>query len=127
MQMGSLPPARFAVRDHGGGRLTLEACGPQVRTVVISGYDGPPLPPELDDALLERLGPAAWRLRTDERSYDFGARALEVLEPQPVLFDGLLSSFALKRRDRKLVGVLLVLLRLPGGAWLLRRWHARRR
>ena len=118
---------RFAVHDQGGGRLTLESRGPQARTVVISGYDGPPLPQELDEARLERLGHAAWRLRTDGRSYDFGARAMEVLEPKPALFDGLLSSFALRQRDRRLVGVLLVLLRLPGGAWLLRRWHARRR
>lgn len=127
MQPRPLPPVMFTVQDRGGGRLTLASRGPQARTVFISGYDGPSLPPELDDARLEQLGPSAWRLRTDGESYDFGARSIEVLEPQPALFDGLLSTFALKQRDRRLVGVLLKLLRLPGGAWLLRRWHARRR
>lgn len=50
----------------------------------------------------------------------------ELLQPLPGLFDEMLSPFAMKPRDRVLVRVLLRLLRLPGGAWLLRTWHASR-
>lgn len=126
MQSMSLPQASFAVRDEGAGRIVLEACGPDQAVLVITGYAGPPLPASLGEASLEPAGPDAWRLTAAGETIDFAARGVEVLQPQPGLFDDLLVPFALKRRDRRLVGVLLRLLRLPGGAWLLRRWHAQR-
>lgn len=45
---------------------------------------------------------------------------------RPDLFDELHRPFALGRGERLAARLLLVLLRLPGGAGLLRRWHARR-
>ena len=45
---------------------------------------------------------------------------------RPDLYADLHRPFALGRGERLAVRVLLALLRLPGGAGLLRRWHARR-
>jgi hypothetical protein len=126
MQPMSLPPGPFAVRDEGAGRIVLESRGPEAAVVVITGYAGPSLPPDLVDALLEQAGPGVWRLVNAGATTDFVARGVEVLVSQPGLFGELTAPFALKRRERRLVGVLLRLLRLPGGAWLLRRWHSRR-
>lgn len=103
-----------------------EAQGPQPRVVVVAGYEGPSLPPGLEATVLERLGERSWRLTTREGAIDFTARGVEWLEPVPQLFDGLLAPFVLKQRERMLVRILLQLLKLPGGAWLLRRWHAGR-
>jgi len=126
MQSMSLPPGPFAVRDEGAGRIVLEASGPDQAILVVTGYAGPPLPPDLGEFSLEQAGPGAWRLTSARKNIAFAAGGVEVLQAQPGLFDGLLAPFALKRRDRRLVGVLLRLLRLPGGAWLLRRWHSGR-
>jgi hypothetical protein len=126
MQPLSLPPGPFAIRDEGAGRVVLESRGPEPAVVVITGYAGPSLPPDLVDAVLEQAGPGAWRLAAAGATIDFAVRGMEVLLPQPGLFGELTAPFALKRRERRLVGVLLRLLRLPGGAWLLRRWHSRR-
>lgn len=45
---------------------------------------------------------------------------------RPELYAGLHRPFALGRGERLAARFLLALLRLPGGAGLLRRWHARR-
>jgi hypothetical protein len=45
---------------------------------------------------------------------------------RPELYERLHRPFALGRGERLAARVLLALLRLPGGAGLLRRWHARR-
>ena len=128
MQSMYLPPGPFAVRDEGAGRIVLEASGPDQAIVVFTGFAGPPLPPGLGECSLEQAGPGVWRLTSaGKKTIDFAAGGVEVLQPQPGLFDGLLAPFALKRRDRGLVGLLLRLLRLPGGASLLRRWHSGRR
>jgi hypothetical protein len=50
---------------------------------------------------------------------------LRIVE-RPDLFQELHQPFALSRGERLAVRVLLLLLRLPGGAVLLRRWHAGR-
>jgi len=50
---------------------------------------------------------------------------LQVAE-RPELFAKLHQPFALGRGERTAARVLLALLRLPGGAGLLLRWHARR-
>jgi hypothetical protein len=44
----------------------------------------------------------------------------------PGFFDEMLAAHALRSRDKVVVRWLLWLLRLPGGAKLLRSWHARR-
>jgi hypothetical protein len=48
------------------------------------------------------------------------------IEERPDLFDELHRPFALGRSERLVARLLLALLRLPGGAGLLRRWHAGR-
>ncbi len=122
------PAQSLTITDEGAGRIVFEAAGAEGPARVFVGYDGPSLPSRLEAARLEQLGPGgAWRLSGAEGSFDFHARGLEVLDPQPELFNDLLVPFALGPRDRTLVGVLLKLLRLPGGAWLLRRWHSRGR
>lgn len=127
MQSLAWPTGPLRVHDEGAGSVVLESDAPAAGVVVVSGYDGPALPSRLDGASVAWAGPGAWRLSADQGVFHFRARGIEVLAPQPALFDELLASYALKPRDRALVGVLLELLRLPGGAWLLRRWHARRR
>lgn len=66
--------------------------------------------------------PAAdYHLRMPEHaSADF-----QIVE-RPLLFATLHQPFALGRGERMAARVLLALLRLPGGAGLLLRWHARR-
>lgn len=48
------------------------------------------------------------------------------LVERPDLYQELHRPFALRTGDRLAARVLLALLRLPGGARLLRAWHARR-
>jgi hypothetical protein len=48
------------------------------------------------------------------------------LVERPDLYRELLRAFALRTGDRLAARILLALLRLPGGARLLRAWHARR-
>lgn len=93
---------------------------------VIGGYRGPTLPDELTNPALVVNG-RGWRLTSSEGAFDFDARAVDRLVERPALFDAMHQPFALKTSDRIAVRVLLWLLRLPGGARLLRRWHARRR
>ena len=93
---------------------------------MIAGHVGPPLPETLHGLELLAVGNGRWRLRCREGQLEFAARLVERLEPLPQLFDPLLARHALRARDRARVGILLKLLRLPGGAWLLRAWHASR-
>ena len=127
MQSIETPARPLRISDEGSGRVALEAPGEAGETRIFLGYEGPPLPARLEVARLEPLAPGAWRLSGAQGQFDFRARGLELLEPKPDLFAELLAPFALGQRDRWLVGILLKLLRLPGGAWLLRRWHSRRR
>jgi hypothetical protein len=55
-----------------------------------------------------------------------GARAVDHVALRPSLFRDLHHPFALGAGERIAVRGLLSLLRLPGGAKLLRAWHARR-
>lgn len=98
--------------------------------VVVTGYQGPMLPRLIHDPRLQPTGetvePRTWRLACREGEFRFTARGVEQHEALPGLFDPLLAGFALRPRDRTVVRVLLRLLRLPGGAWLMRAWHASR-
>jgi hypothetical protein len=98
--------------------------------VVITGYRGPVLPRRIHDPRLRPTGettdPGAWRLSCPEGEFAFTARGVEHHQALPGLFDPLLAGFSLRARDRTVVRVLLRLLRLPGGAWLMRAWHASR-
>lgn len=55
-----------------------------------------------------------------------GARAVDHVALRPSLFRELHRPFALGAGERLAARGLLALLRLPGGARLLRAWHARR-
>ena len=117
-------------RNGPGGRLVL-GCSTDgdLRRFVIAGYDGPELPARLTDATLEPSSGGArdgWCLRGREGVFAFRARAVDVIEERPALYRPLHRSFALSGTDRIAVRVLLWMLRLPGGARLLRRWHAGR-
>jgi hypothetical protein len=57
---------------------------------------------------------------------DAEGRVVERIEMRPSLFAGLHRPFALGAGERLAARALLALLRLPGGAKLLRGWHARR-
>lgn len=66
--------------------------------------------------------PAAdYHLRMPENA----SECFQIVE-RPELFARLHQPFALGRGERMAARALLALLRLPGGARLLRRWHVRR-
>lgn len=119
-------------RNGPGGRLVLRSSShADLRRFVISGYDGPELPAAMADAIIEPQSDAegahdGWCLRSREGVFAFRARAVDVIEERPALYQPLHRSFALSATDRFAVRILLWMLRLPGGARLLRRWHAGR-
>ena len=55
-----------------------------------------------------------------------GPNEFRVVATRPDLYEKLHRPFALGAGDRLAARALLALLRLPGGARLLRAWHARR-
>jgi hypothetical protein len=121
MQSGSATgPLRF--RSDAGERR---------RTLLIARFQGPQLPATLTDPVIEWIGdasrmPQGWRLTSAEGRFEFRAHAVEQMDEWPSLYEPLHRSFRLSASDRLAVRVLLWLLRLPGGAALLRRWHAHR-
>jgi hypothetical protein len=101
------------------------------RLMDISGYQGQALPAALTDPLVEILGDSegqlrSWRMTCAEGRFKFQAQSVENIEECPALYEPLHQSFRLSTSDRLAVRVLLWFLRLPGGAGLLRRWHAHR-
>lgn len=94
--------------------------------IVASGYEGAEPPSELTGPRFESRGAGEWRTASREGPFEFPARAVDVIEMRPVLFAALHRPFALAARERLAARCLLALLRLPGGARLLRNWHAKR-
>lgn len=89
------------------------------------------MPVAMTDPVVESLAstgsaPHGWRIDCAEGRFEFSALAVEVIEEQPSLYEPLHRRFSLSRTDRVAIRVLLWILRLPGGAGLLRRWHAHR-
>jgi hypothetical protein len=120
---------RVVERSGPGGRLVLRRQSRDtVQWLVISGFQGPELPAQVTEPAIEPAPGAAggWHLSCAEGEFDFRARAVDRLAAQPALFAPLHRPFALTGADRLAVRILLWLLRLPGGARLLRHWHARR-
>lgn len=100
--------------------------GACARLIVLSGYEGPAMPATVTGPLIEdRAGPR-WLLRAAEGAFEFRARTVLHIEERPALYEPLHRPFALSATDRVALRLLLALLRLPGGARLLRFWHARR-
>lgn len=111
---------RLWLRSEGGDRIA---------HIVASAFQGPSLPDIVTHPVLQRregAGPRSWQLGCDQGRFDFEASVVERIETRPSLYASLHSPFALSTVDRLAVRLLLALLRLPGGARLLRRWHAGR-
>jgi hypothetical protein len=124
----------FRILDRGpAGRLVLRAdAEDRGYYLVIARYEGPDLPALLTNPVIEAVdgtgqSQPAWRLTSVEGRFEFRAQAVDRLEERPALYEPLHQPFVLRGVDRAAVRVLLWLLRLPGGARLLRSWHARRR
>ena len=126
----SKPPVYRMQSGGSTGLLRFRSeAGDHRRTLVIARYRGPQLPATLSGPVVERVGeatPQNWRLTCVEGRYEFRAQAVEQLDEWPSLYEPLHRSFRLSGSDRLAIRVLLWLLRLPGGAALLRRWHAHR-
>lgn len=119
----------FQVAERSGpGRRTVlrRDGGESEELIVISGFQGTALPDSLANPQLVPQGPRAWRLESEGRSVEFTARAVDAIEVRPGLYADLHRAFALGTGERLAARALLALLRLPGGAALLRRWHAGR-
>ena len=118
---------RLVERAGPGQRVQWRAsAGIDSAAIVASGF-GRAVPPEaLADPQLESRGAGAWRIAARDSSFEFEARAVDAVEMRPSLFAGLHQPFALAARERFAARCLLALLRLPGGARLLRNWHAKR-
>ena len=114
------------------GRLVLRANDKDAtHLLVISRYEGPTMPGMLTDPVIEPgaaedASRSGWRLRSGEGQFEFRALAVDRLEERPALYEPLHLPFALSRSDRAAVRVLSWLLRVPGGARLLRLWHTQR-
>jgi hypothetical protein len=122
---------RVVERDGPAGRRILERRTTVGRErIVVANARGVAWPDTLSNAAVEPLERPAdgrhWRLSSDEGMFEFEARAVDRVEERPGLYAPLHRRFALSTMDRLGVRALLWLLRLPGGARLLRRWHARR-
>ena len=123
---------RIESRADFTGRLVLRAEDRDATHLfVVSRYEGPALPEVLTDPVIEPLAEGdapqpGWRLRSGEGQFEFRALTVDRLEERAALYEPLHLPFALRRSDRAAVRVLLWLLRIPGGARLLRIWHTQR-
>lgn len=124
-------PQSYRVAERGGpaGRVLLRHDdADRRRMVVLAGYHGPDLPAHVTDSVIDAGEiPGTWQLKCAEGVIPFRAHAVDLLEERPALYLPLHRRFALTPGDRIAVRVLLWLLRLPGGASLMRRWQARTR
>lgn len=121
---------RVIERGGPGGRLVLRAVdGDRTNYLVVAGFRGGDWPEAISNLQVvarESAAAGSWRLSSDQGRFDFAAQAVDRVETRPALFEQLHRPFALTATDRIAVRLLLALLRLPGGARLLRSWHSRR-
>jgi hypothetical protein len=118
---------RLVERAGPGKRVQWRAAdGDASDAIVATGYRGSEPPPLLTDPRLEARSTGDWRIAAEEGSHDFSARAVDVIAMRPGLFAALHRPFALTSGERIAARCLLALLRLPGGARLLRHWHVKR-
>ena len=122
---------RFVSNGGSGPTRYRSDAGDRRRLLDIARYQGPGLPEALTDPIVEVVGepgqvPRSWRISCAEGRFEFGALAVEMIEECPALYESLHRPFRLSTADRLAMRVLLWLLRVPGGAWLLRRWHVHR-
>ncbi len=111
------PAQRAVLRSQAPGRSEV---------LVLGGYQGPALPAQIGSPEVEAREGGGFRIISDQGVLEFDARAIDRIEMRPSLFEALHRPFVLSAGDRLAVRILLALLRLPGGAKLLRLWHSRR-
>jgi len=127
MQASDIHRFRLVERAGPGQRVQWRAsAGIDSAAIVASGFGRAVPPAALADPQLESRGAGAWRINARDHSFEFEARAVDAVEMRPSLLSGLHQPFALTARERFAARCLLALLRLPGGARLLRNWHAKR-
>jgi hypothetical protein len=119
---------RFDRRPSPPGRATYVPSDGGAGWIDVVGWLAGDLPKELQDPCFESLQDEGgrWRLTHGGGACEFVAAGVSLFEPAPELIEPLGAPFALKSGERRAARVLLALLRLPGGARLLRAWHARR-
>jgi hypothetical protein len=120
---------RFRRLPSPAGRVLYGADPPATSWIDVSGWVGGDLPAVLEDPRFgaEGAGSGRWRLEQAGGGVDFLAAGVTLFEPRPELLAPLGAPFALKPGERRAARLLLALLRVPGGARLLRAWHARRK
>ena len=111
------PAQRAVLRTEAPGRSEI---------LVLAGYHGPAIPAAIGNPQVESRADGGFRITSDQGTLDFDARAIDRIEMRPSLFEELHRPYALGVADRLVARCLLALLRLPGGAKLLRLWHAGR-
>jgi hypothetical protein len=117
--------------DGPAGRRVLETRADDRRELLVfAQVQGAIWPGTLSNAFVAPRDDTAdvrrWRLSSDQGHFDFEAKLIDRVEIRPALYATLHRRFALTNLERLAIRVLIALLRLPGGARLLRRWHARR-
>lgn len=119
---------RFEKRPAPAGRVTFSSGAPAGPWIEIHGLRAGNLPESLTDPVFtpEAGDLGRWRVRHGDGELEFFAAGVTLFEPRAGLFEPLRAAFALRPRERRAARILLALLRLPGGARLLRAWHARR-
>jgi hypothetical protein len=121
------PRYRLVERADSGRRVQWLAGDATCSAVIVAaGYRGADPPAVLTGPRVESRGGGAWKIASREGAFEFSARAVDTIEMRPGLFGALHRPFALSARERLAARCLLALLRLPGGARLLRNWHAKR-
>ena len=129
LRMPATQALRYSLIERAGPgervqwRAQGDACG---AVIAATAYRGAEPPRVLTSPRLEAAGAGAWRIAAREGSFEFSARAVDAIEERPLLFATLHAPFGVTARERFAARCLLALLRLPGGAGLLRRWHAGR-
>jgi hypothetical protein len=120
--------------EQGGpaGRVVLrQSTGNWTDHWIVAGYRGPSLPASLAGFSIEPSaaaagGTARWRISSEQGEFEFEARAVDHIRALPALYKKLHRPFELTATGRLAVGLLLALLRFPGGERLISRWHSRR-
>jgi hypothetical protein len=108
-------------------RVLRSEAADDVRLIVISDFHGPALPERVTRP--EILGGSSghgWRLASDEGMFEFHARAIDRIDCRAILYGPLHARFSLSVIDRAAMRLLLLALRLPGGARVLRWWQSLR-
>lgn len=129
-QVAAFTGAVQCQRSNSNGQLHLQGRDAEAEgelQVWINGANLPPLAPTLRDAVLFELPdePTRWRLQALRVDLLLPARSVQVHRPMMSVFNTAVPPLAAKPLVRVFWATLLVLLRLPGAASLLRWFRSR--